>query len=71
MLLVEIVRRWGLLVLGVALLIVGVIVILQGPQSPQTRLLLAWGMSVLGVLLSGLWAAAALRRRRGPPHSTE
>ena len=86
MVLSDVVRRWGLLVLGVALLIVGVIVILQdptgtGPQryatyapdegvaspmSPQMRLAWGWGMSVLGVLLTGLWIALAVRRTRGP-----
>jgi FtsH-binding integral membrane protein len=62
----ELVRRWGLLVLGVALLIVGIIVIIEVPEG-DSRYLLGWGMSSLGVVLSALWIAAEVRRRRGPP----
>jgi uncharacterized membrane protein len=96
MLLSEAVRRWGLLVLGVALLIVGVIVILHDPtgtgtgtgtgagsgsgperystdesgngiaipMSAQTRLLVGWGMSVVGVVLTALGVVIKVRGRR-------
>ena len=89
MLVIELVRRWGLLVLGVALLVVGIVLIAQDPtgsgsgtqgyggygygsddggalaMSGQGRLLLGWGMAIVGLVLSAIWTVLTVRRRRG------
>ncbi|PRY69987.1 hypothetical protein B0I08_101109 [Glaciihabitans tibetensis] len=61
MLLIEVVRRWGLIILGVALLIVGVIVVVEVPDG-DSRVIVGWGMSLLGVVLGAVGLAAEVRR---------
>jgi hypothetical protein len=74
MLPIEILRRWGVPLCGVALLIVGVVLLVQGnavpadsaayttPReggtSPQTWVMLGWIMAPLGVVLTAGWIIA-------------
>jgi MYXO-CTERM domain-containing protein len=62
MLLSEMVRRWGLPVLGAALLIVGVVVIVTAPAG-DPRSITGWWMSALGVVLALLWVTIVRRRQ--------
>jgi protein-S-isoprenylcysteine O-methyltransferase Ste14 len=80
MLPVEIIRRWGVPILGLALLIVGIVLLVvggavpadsaaytipgEGGTSPQTQVLLGWIMSVLGVILAAAWILFLRARAR-------
>jgi hypothetical protein len=80
MLPIEIIRRWGLPILGLALLIVGVVLLVvggavppdsaaytapgEGGTSPQTQVFLGWTMSVLGVILAAGWIVFLRARAR-------
>ena len=86
MLPIEIIRRWGVPILGLAMLIVGVVLLVvggavpadsaayttagEGGTSPQTQVLLGWILSVLGVILAIGWIVF-IRARRGRATDTE
>jgi hypothetical protein len=80
MLPVEIIRRWGVPILGLALLIVGIVLLVvggavpedsaayttpgEGGTSPQTQVFMGWVMSVLGVVLAVAWIVFFRARTR-------
>ena len=79
MLPIEIIRRWGVPILGLAMVIVGVVLLVvggavpadsvayttpgEGGTSPQTQVLLGWVLTVLGAILAIGWIVL-LRARR-------
>jgi hypothetical protein len=87
MLPIELLRRWGVPILGLALLIVGVVLLAQGSAvpadsaayttpgaggtSPETKVIAGWIMTVLGAVLCAGWLAVMRRLRGNTPPTTD